>query len=373
MHSSQFWLILILSCRLIPAETFHSSCPGRVRKIRFLKGKHTMNIYDISEKAGVSIATVSRVLNNSPKVRPSTREKVLRIMEENGYTPNAFARSLGLNSMFTVGILCSDVSDPYQAQAVSYLERELRNHSYASMLCCTGYELKEKQKSMEFLLSRNVDAVFLTASHFVERNPEDQAYLLAAADKVPVFVLNGELSGTNIYSIFCDDYRAVFTMTSHLLTHGSSAPLYLYRRLNHSGQKKLHGFLDACRRFSVSHPERRVFGCQDAFPAAVSLLSSLRNSGLHFDAVQAADDELAACALKYAQQQQLPVPGQFQIAGYNASDLSVLCTPSITTVDNRVEYLCTTAAELLFQLLEGKQIPSRTCFSGELLFRDTTC
>ena len=66
-----------------------------------------MNIYDISQKAGVSIATVSRVLNGSEKVSEKTRKKVLAVMEENSYTPNAFARSLGLNSMHTVGILCS--------------------------------------------------------------------------------------------------------------------------------------------------------------------------------------------------------------------------------------------------------------------------
>ena len=102
-----------------------------------------MNIYDISQKAGVSIATVSRVLNGSEKVSEKTRKKVLAVMEENSYTPNAFARSLGLNSMHTVGILCSDSSDVYQAQAIYYLERELRKNSYASMLCCTGYELSE--------------------------------------------------------------------------------------------------------------------------------------------------------------------------------------------------------------------------------------
>ena len=97
-----------------------------------------MNIYDISKQAGVSIATVSRVLNGSDKVSPATREKVLQVIDQNSYTPNAFARSLGLNSMHTVGILCADSSDVYLASAIYYLERELRQNSYASMLCCTA-------------------------------------------------------------------------------------------------------------------------------------------------------------------------------------------------------------------------------------------
>ena len=77
-----------------------------------------MTIYDISEKAGVSIATVSRVLNGSSNVSEKTRKKVLEVMEEYDYTPNAFARGLGLNTMNTIGILCADSSDLYLAKAV---------------------------------------------------------------------------------------------------------------------------------------------------------------------------------------------------------------------------------------------------------------
>ena len=95
-------------------------------------------------------------------------------MEENSYTPNAFARSLGLNSMHTVGILCSDSSDVYQAQAIYYLERELRK-----LLCIYAllYRIPTagKQSYLHLLLSRNVDAVLLIGSHFIENSPEETA------------------------------------------------------------------------------------------------------------------------------------------------------------------------------------------------------
>ena len=79
-----------------------------------------MTIYDISEKAGVSIATVSRVLNGSAKVSPATRKKVLDVIDACGYAPNAFARGLGLRSLRTIGILCADSSDLFLAKAVYY-------------------------------------------------------------------------------------------------------------------------------------------------------------------------------------------------------------------------------------------------------------
>ena len=202
-----------------------------------------MNIYDISQKAGVSIATVSRVLNGSEKVSEKTRKKVLAVMEENSYTPNAFARSLGLNSMHTVGILCSDSSDVYQAQAIYYLERELRKNSYASMLCCTGYELLEKQSYLNLLLSRNVDAVLLIGSHFIENSSGGKPLYSGGRFQNPCFYLKRKLKGDNIYSILCDDYMALKDMTDLVFARGSESPIYLYRTLNYSGQKKIPGIL----------------------------------------------------------------------------------------------------------------------------------
>ena len=85
-----------------------------------------INIYDVSKKAGVSIATVSRVLNGNTRVSEKTRDKVINAMKELDYTPNVFARGLGLNTMKTIGIMCIDSSDIYLANAVYYHEQELR-------------------------------------------------------------------------------------------------------------------------------------------------------------------------------------------------------------------------------------------------------
>ena len=110
-----------------------------------------MNIYDISKKAGVSIATVSRVINGSENVSEKTREKVLAIMKETGYTPNVFARGLTNNTIQTIGLLCADCSDHFLATAISYLERGFRANGYDCILCCTGYELAVRQKYLQLM------------------------------------------------------------------------------------------------------------------------------------------------------------------------------------------------------------------------------
>ncbi|MGN1188324.1 MAG: LacI family DNA-binding transcriptional regulator, partial [Lachnospiraceae bacterium] len=164
-----------------------------------------MNIYDVSEKAGVSIATVSRVINGNNNVSEKTKQKVLAVMKEIGYTPNVFARGLGLNTMKTIGIMCTDSSDVYLANAVYYLERELRNNGYDAILCCTGNELSTKKDYLELLLSKRVDAVILVGSKFLETKPADNKYIIDAATKLPIMLVNGYLDAPNIYGTLCDD------------------------------------------------------------------------------------------------------------------------------------------------------------------------
>lgn len=332
-----------------------------------------MNIYDISKQANVSIATVSCVLNGSSKVRPATRKKVLDVIKCNDYTPNAFARSLGLNSMQTAGIMCADSSDTYLAQAIYYLERELRQNSYASMLCCTGYQLEKKQNYLQLLLSRNVDAVFFVGSNFVEEIEEQNHYLHYAAQKVPVFILNGYLPGKNIYSVLCDDYMTTYDLTEKILKTGSRYPLYLHRALNYSGKSKRKGFQDACLKYNIDGLENRIYSSTGALTQTKELLSYLENDlHLKFDSILTSDDELAVGAVKYALSKHLAIPSDLQIAGYNNSLLAACCTPELTTADNRVEFMCVTAVSLMMQLLNGKEIPAKTIFSGTVTTRETT-
>ena len=177
-----------------------------------------MNIYDIAEKCGVSIATVSRVINGSGKVSPATRDKIISIIEENDYTPNAFARGLGTGSMNTVGILCANTSDMYLSEAVYHLENNLRKNGFNSLLCCTGYDRAEKENALRLMLSKNVDAVILVGSNYIE--PEDSAndYIRRAAQQVPVFMMNGAIKGDNIYCVTCDDYTVSCELADYLLS-----------------------------------------------------------------------------------------------------------------------------------------------------------
>ena len=331
-----------------------------------------MNIYDVSKHAGVSIATVSRVLNGNPNVSEKTRSRVLNVMAELGYTPNVFARGLGLNTMQTIGIMCSDSSDPYLANAIYYLERGLRSYEYDAILCCTGYDLDAKQKYFNLLRSKRVDAIILAGSKFVEMRPKDNSYLTDAAKELPLMLVNGYLEGDNIYSTLCDDHAAVHHAVIRLLKSGRRRILYLYTSYSFSGVNKLEGYKDAHKELGIGVSEELIRQCPKDISCARDTLLSLREKGLEFDAVVTSDDSLAVGAVKFAHEAGLSIPDELSIIGYNNSILSRCTDPEITSIDSKVEALCTTTINTLMGVFSGMNVPSRTTIASDLIKRATT-
>ncbi len=334
-----------------------------------------MTIYDISEKAGVSIATVSRVLNGSTNVSEKTKKKVLDVINQYEYTPNAFARGLGLNTMKTIGVMCADSSDLYLAKAVYYIEQKLRANGYDSILCCTGYDLETKKKSMDLLISKKVDSIILVGSNFIYEKENDNKYICDAAAQVPVMLLNASYDAPNVYSIVSDDYTSMYEATRQMIGSGVEDILYFYNSTSYSGKKKLAGYRAAMEEAGLlkSGSLMQLFtGSHEDIHAMGEHLMKVHNKGLAFDGVIAADDNLALGAMKYALAANLSVPEELSIIGYNNSMLTACCNPELTSIDNKLETLCQHLITTLMGLLGGNEMPKKTLFSGEIVRRGTT-
>lgn len=331
-----------------------------------------MNIYDVSNKAGVSIATVSRVMNGNPNVSEATKQKVLAVMDELGYTPNVFARGLGLNTMKTIGIMCTDSSDMYLANAVYYTEHELRNHGYDSILCCTGNNLENKKKSLNLLLSKRVDAIIMVGSKFLESKTKDNAFIFTAAQQVPIMLINGYLEGKNIYCTTCDDFRAVYHVTESLLTSGRRELLYLYTSNSYSGTQKREGFLAALKKYAIKPNPEYIQMCSKGIYESKDIVAALYQKGAHFDGVVTSDDFLAVGTLKYALEHGISVPQELSIVGYNNSVLATCAEPELTSIDTKVEALCVNTVNSLMRVFEGNDVPGCTTLSANIVYRKTT-
>lgn len=332
-----------------------------------------MNIYDIAKLAGVSIATVSRVVNNSPRVSERTKQKVLSVMRENDYTPNVFARGLGLDSMRTVGIICPDVSDAYMACSLSFLERRLRRYGYDCILSCSGFSEEKKEQAVSLLLKKRIDALILVGSAYAGSGDDDEAanYIRQAAQTVPVFLVNALVYGENIYSVYCEDFNAAYQAAASLIESGRSRILFLSDSHSYSAEQKLSGYEHALRDHGlpVLGPLKLYVKNQVAYVR--DILLSRRD--LAFDSVLATDDGLAIGAVKYAHARCLRIPEDLAVIGYNNLNLSVCCEPELTTIDSRAEKLCNQTVDNLMKLLEGKEnIPSVVPVPARMVRRCTT-
>lgn len=332
-----------------------------------------MNIYDVSKKAGVSIATVSRVLNGNSNVTDKTKQKVLKAMEELDYTPNIFARGLGLNTMKTIGIMCSDSSDTYLANAVYYLEQELRKNDYDSILCCTGKETSTKKKYLELLMSKRVDGIIMAGSQFVQNEPgDDNSYIKEAAKEIPIILVNGFLEAANVYSVMCDDKDAVYNATKSLINTGHRNIVYLYTSTSYSGINKLSGYTAAIKEAGITLPDCYVHLCTKNITRAKDYLNWLHTKNIPFDAVVTSDDSLAVGAVKFAHSQNVNIPEDLEIIGYNNSVLSNCTEPELTSIDSKVEQLSSKAVNLLMKVLCGEHVSNRNTIAADIIKRNTT-
>ena len=337
-----------------------------------MEKKKQITIYDISKEAGVSIATVSRVLNDSPKVSKKTKERILTIIQDFGYEPNAFARGLGTGSMKTIGILCADVADIYLANAVSYLERELRKEGFQTVLNCTGYTYQAKQDGVKRMENQRVDAIILVGSQYIESSDRRNQYILDAAKRVPVMLVNGYLKGKNIYCTLSEDQEMFFEVTGQLLDRGRKNIVFLMREESYSGRKKREGYQAAYETRGLSWDSKMMIQSNDKIDKVRDILSDFYHQHPQIDAVVATDDELAVGALKFALQTGIKVPEELEVIGCNNSVLSISCYPELSSIDNMCEPLCVNVVASLMRVLDGAEVPFRTMIASEFVPRETT-
>jgi len=328
-----------------------------------------MNIYDIARKAGVSIATVSRVINGTGPVSEKTRDRVTKVMEELGYTPNVFARGLMVNSIKVLGLLTIDVRDLYYASAIHTIEVEARQRGYDVILCSTGNDINQKKKYLKLLLQKRVDGIILVGSVFKEKT--NNSHILEAARDVPVVMVNGDVEGDNIYSVICDDSFGIYSAVGHLVKNGRKDIVFINDVDTFSGIAKTKGFKNGMKEYGLNLKQDSIIKTTEGINGGYAAVEKLINEGKKISAIVAAQDILAVGVLKRLQEAGIKVPEDIAVIGYDNSLISCCTTPELTTVDSKVEAISSLAIKTLIDVIEGKNVPVKTVITPELVIRGT--
>jgi LacI family transcriptional regulator len=312
-------------------------------------------IYTVAQQAGVSTATVSRVLNNSPRVKGETRAKVLNAMEELGYQPSASARGLALSSTETIALIFPQVSGPFFSEVIQGAEAEAHQHHYHLLI----YGVRDIQGNDQLLrfLSSKVDGMIL-ATRWV-----NEAYVSSLQRRRMPFVLLGqEIDGIVADSIRPSNRNGACQVMTHLIQHHG------YRRIAFvgSGQDQAHsrarygGYCQALQATGLQEDASLIVQGEFDEASGYRAMTHLLDLAAPPQAVFFANDQMAIGALAAAREKQVRVPDDIAIAGFDDIEAAAYVQPPLTTVRQAIREQGELAVQLLLQRMEHPDARAET-------------
>ena len=314
-----------------------------------------MNIYDIAEKCGVSIATVSRVLNNNPNVSAATRERILAVINEANYTPSQVARNLGNGAvaapaaeaapapLSAVGVLCPNLTDPRNAAVVAAVEKHLRAAGKSILL--VGCDPNTEAAALTRLAGA-VEAIVYVGP---QARPAANDPIAAAAATSPILVVDGYVNAPNVCCVRADGRGAVVELIQQILRRQRRRILMLVGDKTWTCSEMVGGYEDAYAAAGLTVDPELVIAIENTPEQVNTCLKRLLINRVSFDAVLCTDSVLALSAQKALQRTGLNLP----IIGLSDSLAARCSSPALTCADCDMDALCATVCQRLDSLLAG--------------------
>lgn len=322
-----------------------------------------MNIKEIAKLAGVSVATISRVLNHPEVVQESTRNHVLSVMKENSYTPNWFARSLNLDRTYTLALIIPNIENEMFQRITSGVEEIAHKKNYTILLCNTHNNIEKEEKYLEMIITRKVDGIIFATSTL---SNEHLSYL--KEEKIPfVFIGKNEVFKEE-NSCYINFEESAFKMTQHLIEmNHNNIDLIIDKSANSRSKYIIKGYEKA---IDVSGKESGyIHFCQNSIEGGYLTAKRLLGIGKMPRAIFASDDEIAFGVMKAAREENISIPSNLAIAGFSNSPMDTLVVPELTSVDQPSKKLGMVAARMLFDLIEDVDSSSST--TQEIILQST--
>lgn len=327
-------------------------------------------IYDVAREAGVSIATVSKVLNNNGRISDKTRKKVNSIIEKLNYQPSMVASALTSQRTGTIGLMIPDIANPFFAEAARYFEDYAQQSGSDLIICSTDRDDEKAARYISLLQRKRVDGLII-ASH--TGNPELVHRLLE--DKVPTVLFSADIRLLECNSITVDDYKGGYIATEFLLSLGHRRLGIISDNLPGSRHRE-QGFLDALKVYGApfDHPDNMV---QTSATLENGRMIARRMLGQEASkrptAIFACNDLLAIGVLKEAREAGLSVPHDLSVIGFDNTMLADICHPSLSSIAQPLRDMTEQAMQLLNESIDNPDVLKRKIsLSPELVIRSST-
>jgi len=316
-----------------------------------------VTIKDIAREAGVSLATVSRVINNKNEgVGPETRERILNLMKELEYYPNRIARGLVTKKTNILGLVLPDISNPFFPSLTRGVEDTANKYGYNIILCNTDNNKKKEETYINVLKENNVDGIIYTS---VVSN-KDKSVKMLLQSRIPFVLLDRSINAADIPEVITDGESGMQQMVEYLIANGHRRIAYISGPGNNSpAEQRLEGYSKALLSAGIPIDHTIIKGGDYNISSGYRCMKELLDLGADFTAVACANDLIAVGAMEMLKEKGIRVPADISITGYDDIYLAGVLTPKLTTIAQPKYEMGSLAAELLIKLVQGDEIKER--------------
>mgnify|MGYP001340472939 CR=1 FL=1 len=323
-------------------------------------------IYDVAKEAGVSIATVSKVMNNQ-RVGQKSKEKVLQAMEKLNYKPSVLASALTGKQTSTIGFLLPDLANPFIAEMARRVEDRAYERGYNLVICSTDFEPDKEAFYVSLLKQKSVDG-FIIAGGF--KHIEVVTQLLE--EQFPVVLLGESYPSLSINSVKVDDFIGGYEVASFLISLGHKKIAVIGEEAS-SSRERIRGYEQALHDHNLPINKRMVMITSHSNVENVERVAGELLDQEAPTAIFACNDILAIGVILAARERKLQIPKDLSIVGFDNTFLSRSSDPPLTTVKQPIQDLCFQAFDMLIEEIKGEsKYKQRVVLLPELIVRKST-
>ncbi|SFC64424.1 LacI family DNA-binding transcriptional regulator [Clostridium uliginosum] len=332
-----------------------------------------MNIADIAKLAGVGVSTVSRVINNHPDVKESTREKVREIIKENKYIPNNSARILKQNNTKNIGVLVKGVFNPFFSQMINVIGSIIDKAGYTMILQQNDYNFyQDVENLIIFIKEKKLQGVICLGGNFIDISDDSFEGIDAPIVLTSVNTISKKIKN-NYSSIGIDNVKASYDATKYLIDKGHKNIALILGETNDLviSWWRLNGYKNALEEKKININDSLIltgdYSCEGAYKETVKLLEERKD----VTAIFALSDLMAIGAAKAVADSGLKVGEDISIVGFDGMDESKYYNPGITTVNQPKKLMAEMSINLLLSLINGNEENKHILLDTQLIERES--
>lgn len=336
-----------------------------IKVMRELNMKPT--IYDVAKEAGVSIATVSKVINNTGRIGEKTKKNVLKAMETLNYYPSIVASALTGKKTKTIGLLVPDISNPFFAEIARSIEDRSHEIGFSVVICSTDNNKEKEKKYVSLLIRKSVDG-FILSSGFENLDLVQQ---LSDQD-IPIALLATDIPSLSITTVSVDDFKGGYEATKHLLSlkHRKISIIAEHAR---SSIQRINGFKEALAESGINFEEKSLVKTSATIENGKKVGLKLLRLKERPTAIFACNDLLAIGVIHAAKEVGINIPDELSVVGFDNTILSTITEPRLTTISQPIQDMGAKVIDMLIEEIEKETtLKQKMLFWPELIVREST-